>query len=349
MVDLDEALERFHATHPEYARGLSNHGPMAAEALGEIGHPALRMAFVDRYAPRLAQLAAGRAIPAAEQPAALGRVERFADWLATLERELAEAPWGDVVKRRAREWCEGLFAAAGHGWLRTAHAVRALESEPGPIRLRELAHGLAYWAARHQRLPGTPGQRSPHVSAAELLRDAPLLPAGERRTGLFAQAVLPLAAQPAFAAAVDALDPAASDVSQALQALCERAAELYLAHPQQRVAYVHVLTIPSALRLLAPHLDAATRSRALAQVAQASAALHAVSADPEAASARISPEVEKLAEDPAEIRYRAACSLEEHAIKLAEAALREDALCAGRALRLAAADAVLHIGPSTHC
>jgi hypothetical protein len=348
MLDLDEALERFHATHPEYASGLSNHGPMAAEALGEIGHPALRMAFVDRYAPRLVPLAAGRVIPADEQPAALGRVERFPDWLATLERELAEAPWSEVVQRRAREWCEGLFAAAGHGWLRTAHAVRALESEPGPIRLRELAHGLAYWAARHQRLPGTPGRRSPHVPAAELLRDAPLLPDAERRAGLFTQAVLALDAQPAFAAAVDALEPAASDVSRALQELLVRAAELYLAHPEQRMAYVHVLTIPSALRLLAPHLDAATRSRALAQVAQAAAALHAVSARP-AAAARISPEVEKLAEDPAEIRYRAACSLEEHGIKLAEAALREDVLAAQPALRLAAADAALHLGPSTHC
>jgi hypothetical protein len=348
MLDLDEALERFH-TQPEYAGGLSNHGPMAAEALGEIGHPALRMAFVDRYAPRLAPLAAGRAIPAVEQPAALGRVERFPDWVATLERELAEEPWRDVVQRRAREWCAGLFAAAGHGWLRTAHAVRALEAEPGPVRLRELAHGLAYWAARHQRLPGEPGRRRARVGAAELLRDVPLVPDSARRSGLFTHAVGALDAHGPFADAVDALEPETGDALQSVHALCVSAAELYLAHPEQRIAYVHVLTVPSALRLLAAHLDARTLQRALAHAAQSAAALHAVSGAGPRPSPPLSLEVEKLAEDPAEIRYRAACSLEEHAIKLAEAALREDAVSEHRSLRLAAADAALHLGPSTHC
>src|SRR5687767_5025104 len=127
MLDLDEAFDRFHLTQPEHAGGLSNHGPMAAEALGALGHPVLRMAFVDRYAPRLPAFTPGRPIPAGEQVAALGRMERFPDWTATLERELAEAPWRDVLGRRARDWCDGLFAAAGLGWLRTAHAVRALD------------------------------------------------------------------------------------------------------------------------------------------------------------------------------------------------------------------------------
>jgi hypothetical protein len=349
MLDLDEALERFHAAQPEYAWGLSNHGPMAAEALGRIGHAALRMAFVDRYAPRLAPLAPGRPIPSGEQTAALGRIERFADWLATLERELDGEPWRDVLGRRAREWCDGLFAAAGHGWLRTAHAVRALEEDPNPIRLRELAHGLAYWAARHQRLPGVPGRRPARIGAAELLGAVPLVPENARRSGLFTHAVLALEAHPAFAEATDSLAPETSDVARTLHELCVGAAELYLAHPEQRIAYVHVLTVPSALRLLAPHLDAATLQRALAYGAQAAAALHAVSGLRRPDAAPPADEVEKLADDPAEIRYRAACSLEEHAIKLAEAALREDALREHRALRLAAADAALHLGPSTRC
>ena len=54
-------------------------------------------------------------------------------------------------------------------------------------------------------------------------------------------------------------------------------------------------------------------------------------------------EAERLAEDPAEIRYRAACSFEEHAIKFSEACLRENALCPDPALRIAAADAALHL------
>jgi len=49
---------------------------------------------------------------------------------------------------------------------------------------------------------------------------------------------------------------------------------------------------------------------------------------------------------PDEIRYRAACSLEEHAIKLAEACLREYALRPDPVLRRAAADAALEMGRS---
>jgi hypothetical protein len=350
MLDLDEALERFHLLHPEHGSGLANHGPMACEALGALGHPVLRMAFVDRYAPRLAPLSAGRAIPVAEQAAALGRPERIADWIDTLERELALEPWRAVLERRTREWCDGLFAAAGHGWLRTAHAVRALEAEENPIRLRELAHGLAYWAARYQRLPGVPGRRTPRHAASKALRSVTLAPENRRLGGLFTDAVVVLDTVSGFERDMDELPIRIPDVADVLHELCVTAAELYLAHPAQRIAYAHVITIQSALRLLAPHLDPDLARRLLVCSMRAAAALHAISAD----SARgwdfsISPEVEKLAQDPAEIRYRAACSLEEHAIKLAEAALREDAAGPHPCLRLAAADAALHLAPTARC
>ena len=59
---------------------------------------------------------------------------------------------------------------------------------------------------------------------------------------------------------------------------------------------------------------------------------------------------ERLAGSRAEIRYRAACSLDDHAVKLAEACLREDAAAPDSGLRLAAADAALHLGgPQRRC
>ncbi len=122
---------------------------------------------------------------------------------------------------------------------------------------------------------------------------------------------------------------------------CTVAAELYLANPQARIADSHCLTAPSALRLLAPYLDAAGLRRAIGFGLQAALALHAVSAGQP--SARVSPEVERLACDPAEIRYRAACSLEEHAIKFSEACLREDSIEPDPAFALAAADAAIHL------
>ena len=56
-------------------------------------------------------------------------------------------------------------------------------------------------------------------------------------------------------------------------------------------------------------------------------------------------EVERCAESLDEVRYRAACSLQEHAIPFAAACLREDAIAPNPRLRLAAADAALRLSP----
>ena len=51
----------------------------------------------------------------------------------------------------------------------------------------------------------------------------------------------------------------------------------------------------------------------------------------------------RIAKDWDEIRYHAACSLQEHAIKMVEACWREDQVEEAEVLRLAAADAALMI------
>ncbi|PWG74858.1 hypothetical protein DF186_15715, partial [Enterococcus hirae] len=80
------------------------------------------------------------------------------------------------------------------------------------------------------------------------------------------------------------------------------------------------MTGPSAVRLLAAHPSAEDLRAGVGYATQAAAALHATHALRAVDDApEPDPEVLRLAEHPAEIRYRAACSAEEHAIKLAEA------------------------------
>ena len=55
-------------------------------------------------------------------------------------------------------------------------------------------------------------------------------------------------------------------------------------------------------------------------------------------------EVERIAGDWAETRYHAACSIEEHAIKMVEACWREDRRRPDPTFARAAADAALKIG-----
>jgi hypothetical protein len=342
MTDLDEAFERFALTDFEYRGGLANHGPMAAEALTVLGHGSLTQAWVDVYAPRLPPRARGAPIPAGERAVALGRPERLLDWAATFEAELAEVGWRELFEVWVERLLPGVFAGAGHGLLRVSHALRALDAADTAPRRRELALGLAYWAGRQQRLPGLPGSSArAGCGPQQAFEGIAVVPPSRRRPGLFFDSVRVLDGVPEFARQVDLLDVAETEPLRLLHEICRCAAELYLAHPSARIAYVHCLTIPSALRLLAPHLGAACMRQAIGFALQAALALHAVSAAPVATA--VTPEVEKLAGEPAEIRYRAACSLEEHAIKFTEACLRENAVEPSPVFALAAADAAIHL------
>ena len=118
MTDLDEVLERFQLGDLEYAGGLSNHGPMAAEALCALGHPALLTGWVDVYAPRIPARRPGRVLDEAEQGAALGRCERFDDWIATFDARVASEGWEAVLRAWLPRLAPGLFAGAGHAMLR---------------------------------------------------------------------------------------------------------------------------------------------------------------------------------------------------------------------------------------
>lgn len=342
MTDLDEALERFQMTALEYGSGLSNHGPMAAEAITALGHPALLTGWVDLYAPRLPPFELGRPLDVPERRAVLGDPTRMSDWVATYQHELADRDWRDLLCAALPELAPGLFAGATHGWLRVAHAVRALERGETEPRRRELAFGLGYWAARFQRLPGTPGAKPARGPAAVLRTLEPVAPS-RRRGGLFFEAVRVLDEHPGFADSIASVALAPAEVDAWIGELCREGARLYLGNPSARVAYVHAVTAPSALRLVAPLIERETLCSLAGFAFQASCALHAVQAEPRGGEVSLSDEVRRLAENPDEIRYRAACSLREHAIKLAEACLREDTISPDPVLRLAAADAAIEL------
>ena len=50
---LDEAYQRLHRTGPEFDGWLSNHGPMAAEAMARHGHAENVRPWLDGYVRRL--------------------------------------------------------------------------------------------------------------------------------------------------------------------------------------------------------------------------------------------------------------------------------------------------------
>ncbi|MER7487228.1 hypothetical protein ABTY20_15235 [Streptomyces sp. NPDC126497] len=165
-----EALERLSTVGYEHGtRTLVNHVPMAAEALAHMGYTDVVSPWLDRTLSRHAyhEVPEPRWRLSPDDPgewrAALGDFSRVGDWTAMFARQLEEEPWRDVLARWWPRLVPGVLAMLGHGVIRTAHAVRAVERAGGDDRLQrdELARGLGYWAARYEPGSGAAGPVPP--------------------------------------------------------------------------------------------------------------------------------------------------------------------------------------------
>ena len=231
---LDEGLTRLAATGPEFRGGLSNHGPMATEALVRLGRADAIERWLDGYLKRLDDPPAPSArITDQTWRESLGSINRVADWDRYFGVQLAEEPWRDVLARWWPRLLPGLAAAATHGVIRTSHAARSLaaaeQAGAGTAgRTSELGRGLAYWAARYLELPGRPRTEG-RLDLAAAVSGLPVA-AREPAAGLIFETLkAELADQPGFGAAVSALrEP--TDVPADLAALAREFARVFLVY-----------------------------------------------------------------------------------------------------------------------
>jgi hypothetical protein len=334
---MDEALEILRDTGPEFAEdedgGLSNHGPMAAEALCVLGRDADVIGWVEGYLPRL-QEHPGRGTPIGEEwRESLGDYRRLPDWIAVFDRELAEGDWSYTLDTWVGRLAPGLAAAATHGLIRTAHAVRSLAERDTPGRRHELAEGLAYWAARYQQLPGRPSGASAGLTPSDAIRRVGHVPT--RGDGLISDDLRALDRLPGFAGVVDLVDPS-QDPARFLSDMTATFARAYLETlaSDSIIGMIHSVTGPSALRLMMPHLRTETTTIALRYAWQAGAGIYAAltsTSDPVREGGG--------AIDLDDLVDRAVATRDEHAIKFTEACLREHAVNPDPIYLLAARDA----------
>src|SRR6266496_4849008 len=97
---LDEAYERLHVTGPEFDGFLSNHGPMAAEAMVRHGHGDLVGSWLDVYMRRLEEFPRGLGPIGPDWQDALGDLRRVVDWTALFGREIGERRVGKECRSR---------------------------------------------------------------------------------------------------------------------------------------------------------------------------------------------------------------------------------------------------------
>jgi len=241
----------------------------------------------------------------------------------------------------------GLMAAATHGVIRTGHAARALAVEDTPARRRELADGLAYWAAEYLPLPA---ERHAFARAmpSEAIARVQMLPPETRRanSGSLTDALAQLDSFDPFKDTLDAVDPT-GDPSAFLSDLSATFARVFLANARDTytaIAFVHAVTGPSALRPLLPYLSDANVRGALAYAWQAAAAMYATFGIRRELSRAY---VERKAWNKEELTERAIASGDEHAIKFTEVCLREHALNPDAAFFAAADHAIQMLGTAT--
>lgn len=336
---LDEALEAISRTAPDLQNGNSDHAPMVAETLVTIGHGDFVPRWVDRYR---------RELDTQERPSerppldgdwreALGKPQRWAEWVALFRRELSEQPWHDVLDPWAARLAPGLSGEAAHGLIRTAHAARALGHSETEPRKNELADAMAYWAATYHDFGPAPPKLE-HFALSDALAQVPDLnpPPGSNIDKTLAG----LDGSPEFAPVINLLGTSRDPLAD-LSALTERFAYVYLrnAHDPARVfAVVHAVTGPSALRLLAPHVTKSTRELLLLYAWQTAAAIYAIWAKDR--------DTPKVPDEDVSTEYLTEAAIANggaHAIKFAEACLREYEHNPLPVYRAAAADAVLRL------
>ncbi|MFD7550620.1 questin oxidase family protein [Streptomyces sp. NPDC059816] len=333
---LDEALERLHASGPERLGWLSNHAPMAVEALVRGGQAQVVHRWLDAYRDRLEDMPASYArVTGDNWPQALGDPRRITDWTDFFVRECAERPWRAVLAEWWPRLLPGIAGGATHPAIRVGHAVRTLladetgapsapsatgartttEPATGP-RLVELAHGLGYWAARHQPLPALATGRS--VTTAPAALDA--VPRVARQDGGIKDRLAQLTAFPAWSATATT-DP--YEARAALTELVAAAVHRYATHGHGApVMLVHAATAPNAVLRTLPALPQAWWPVSLATAWAASAAVTAAyspgSTDPHPAGTAAP---SGGAATAAELFARAAAHGDDHTIKFVDTAI----------------------------
>ncbi|MHC5905314.1 questin oxidase family protein [Streptomyces sp. S6] len=268
---LDEALERLHTSGPERLGRLTNHAPMAVEALAARGRARDVHRWLDLYTPKLEEFPSPVApVTADNWRTALGDPRRAADWIAHFDRAVAERPWRDVLAEWWPRLLPGLYGGSTHPVIRVGHAVRALlAGEETAPRRTELAHGLGYWAARHHTLPALTPLTGAFSATGALNAVRPLA----HQDGGFPTLLARVEALPVWAATVTDPDEAYRRLTELVRAATHR----YTTHGHgEETMLVHAATAPNAVLRTLPALPRPLWAAGLHAAWTASAAVTAM-------------------------------------------------------------------------
>jgi hypothetical protein len=238
LAQLHRLLDAGQALSPTYRGELSNHLPMAQQALLELGASAARLqAFTESQEALLEPRVAARParVVAAHD---LGRPESDTAWRSHFTGRIATLGPGEALREALPLLLPGAGAVAFHGLIRTAHAVLSGHEA-------ELVAGLAHWAAHFMAMPAVTGDGD--LALADWLSALSTLPRPAGLPGgLITGRMRAWAAAPAFADIAGRLRPE----PDTLRDLALLAARTYAATGNFTV--LHLLTASHAMSVLQP-------------------------------------------------------------------------------------------------
>lgn len=288
------ALDRLRSIGYEHGTMLVNHAPMAAEAMATLGYADDVATWVEdnlahrRYKDLPTPRFPLSALDESDWRPALGDFDRVTDWWELFDRELADKPWQEVLNLWWPRLVSGMSGVMTHGVIRTAHAVRAI------ARASDADNALYRKELAHGL---------GYWAARYSLSDAQAIDAELR-------GATP-AARPE-GAAFTALDELVANA-------CGHYATVQTGHP---VPLIHAITGPAAVRLVLPHLPSDLQWTSFLAARHCSDGIrgyYSSSRGPATAPAAAVPREDQLIAEAVELG-------DEHAIKLAEVAVRHQAL-----------------------
>lgn len=224
---------------PEYRQGLSNHLPMALLALQRLGAPDSRIDdFVTRYIRQLEPAPNADLWRSGELwQDRLGERDSWSAYRNLFFEWIKGEGSSSVLAQALPRLMEGCGAAAYHGMIRTAYAVRSGHD-------CELADALAYWACRHLPL-GAAGDGGSVVDPSLVVQGLCVSASSE---DLIFEGMLAAAQSPGFG---QLIKPLKVD-SGTLGRLSRLAATMYASSGNFTV--LHLVTSCHAVRVLLPFI-----------------------------------------------------------------------------------------------
>lgn len=278
----DPILDDMTAFGCELKNGFSNHTPMVAEALAAMGEStAASVWFNSRKTTIKLRPTSKQDITIDQWQQALGQGDRFTDWMNFFKAAINKRGWQATAARWVPQLQPGFLSAAGHGAIRTGHAVRALKHQDTIARRRELAYALASWACTYATLrPATNDQEIEYgnYNGQQVLNTLPLLdPTVRKNDGAITTAVAQLRSHGSFFNAVDQLQ--FGEIKTATAGMAQSAASVFLHNvrsPLGAIVFTHAITGVAAAHHMLPLLAHNMQRALLFAAFNTICALHAV-------------------------------------------------------------------------